>query len=295
MRKLKKYKIRKIIIVVTSLLVILFGILIFAEGKNNNLKKGQSEEKQGEQQKQEEQEEQEGVADNIEKNPESEQEKPEEPVNGIGNEEPQQPSDETDESITVENPEAIDVLINKSNNLPSTYVPKDLVTLSDVPTVLSNSEINQLRSVAYEALKELFNAAKDEEGYVLYARSGYRSYNTQSSLYSSYVETYGQKAADKYSAKPGQSEHQTGLSLDITCEGVNYQLSENFADTPEGKWVSENAHRFGFIIRYPKGKEDITQYNYEPWHIRYLGTDLAEKVYESGLTWEEYQGAGTHP
>lgn len=293
MKKHKKRKIRKIIIVIASLLLILFVILILAEGKNNNLKEETNNKSEEEQEEQEEQEE---ATDKIEKNPESEQEKePEEPENVIDNEEPQQPSGETGESITVENPEAIDVLINKSNNLPSTYVPKDLVTLSDVPTVLSNSEINQLRSVAYEALKELFNAAKDEEGYVLYARSGYRSYNTQSSLYSSYVETYGQKAADKYSAKPGQSEHQTGLSLDITCEGVNYQLSENFADTPEGKWVSENAHRFGFIIRYPKGKEDITQYNYEPWHIRYLGTDLAEKVYESGLTWEEFKGAGTHP
>ena len=176
----------------------------------------------------------------------------------------------------------------KKRNLPDSYVPEDLVTLSEVPTVLENPEVNQMRNAAYEALKELFKAAQDEEGYELYARSGYRSYNTQTSLYSSYVESYGKEAADKYSAKPGQSEHQTGLSIDITCEALNFRLDDTFGETKEGKWVAENAHRFGYIIRYPKDKEDITGYMYEPWHIRYLGTELAGKVFESGLTLEEY-------
>jgi len=189
--------------------------------------------------------------------------------------------------VIIEKPDAIDVLVNKTYNLPSTYVPQDLVSLDDVPTVLANPEVNQLRKVAYEALKELFEAAR-EEGYFLYARSGYRSYSTQSSLYESYVKNHGQSAADKYSAKPGQSEHQTGLAMDITCEAVNYQLDSIFGDTEEGKWVSENAHKYGFIVRYPKGKEDITGYNYEPWHIRYLGKELATEVYESGLTLEEF-------
>ncbi len=76
--------------------------------------------------------------------------------------------------------------------------------------------------------------------------------------------------------------------MDITCAAMNFQLDDTFGNTDEGKWVSENAHRFGFIVRYPKGKEDITGYFYEPWHIRYLGVELATKVYESGLTLEEY-------
>jgi len=205
---------------------------------------------------------------------------PEEPA-------PEEATEEPEFGKLVENPENIDVIVNKKRHLPENYVPEDLVPLTDVPTVLSNPEVNQLRKVAYEALKDLFEAAK-EEGYELHARSGYRSYYTQASLYASYVENYGKDAADKYSAKPGQSEHQTGLSMDITCEAVNYRLDTIFGDTEEGKWVAENAHRYGFIIRYPKGKEEITGYAYEPWHIRYLGVDLAEKVYESGLTLEEY-------
>ncbi|HHZ02354.1 MAG TPA: M15 family metallopeptidase [Tissierellia bacterium] len=201
--------------------------------------------------------------------------------------EPENPVESPEQIIIIEKPDAIDVLVNRIYNLPSSYVPQDLVTLEDVPTVLLNPEVNQLREVAYQALKELFKGA-EEAGYYLYARSGYRSYNTQSSLYSSYVNNHGQSAADKYSAKPGQSEHQTGLAMDITCEAMNYQLDTSFGDTEEGKWVAENAHKYGFIIRYPKGKEDITGYNYEPWHIRYLGKELAREVYESGLTLEEY-------
>jgi len=172
--------------------------------------------------------------------------------------------------------------------LPSDYVPKDLVALDDVPTVLPNPEINQLREAAYNALKELFEAAMEEENYSLFARSGYRSYDTQDALYSAYVANYGQEAADKFSAKPGQSEHQTGLAMDITTETMNYVLDITFGETIEGKWVQENAHRFGFIVRYPLGKEDITGYQYEPWHIRYVGKDLAKEIYESELTMEEY-------
>lgn len=196
--------------------------------------------------------------------------------------------DNIDVNGLVTNTDAYDVVVNKKRNLPSNYVPSDLVKLEDVPTVLQNPEINQLRKMAYEALKELFTAAKEEESYDLYARSGYRSYNTQNDLYNSYVVNHGKEAADKFSAKPGQSEHQTGLAIDITSESMNFQLSETFGDTEEGKWVAENAYRFGFIIRYPKGKENVTGYMYEPWHLRYLGKDLAKSVYESGLTLEEF-------
>ena len=196
--------------------------------------------------------------------------------------------DNINEDSLVTNVSAYDMIVNKTRNLPSSYVPEDLVPLDGIPKTLENPEVNQLRKVAYEALKELFAKAKEEKSFELYARSGYRSYNTQVGLYNSYVSKHGKEAADKFSAKPGQSEHQTGLSIDITCEAMNYLLDDTFFDTEEGKWVAENAHRFGFVIRYPKGKEDITGYQYEPWHLRYVGETLAKEVYESQLTLEEY-------
>lgn len=193
-----------------------------------------------------------------------------------------------DENNIVTNSDSIEVVVNKERNLSDDYIPKDLVSITDVPTCLASPEVNQLRKVASEALTTMFETAMDEIEIQLYARSGYRSYNTQVALYNGYVKNHGQEAADKFSAKPGQSEHQTGLAMDITSDSVNLQLTEDFGETDEGKWVSENAHRFGFIVRYPKGKEDITGYMYEPWHIRYVGEDLAKKVYESGLTLEQY-------
>lgn len=194
--------------------------------------------------------------------------------------------DNIDSEGVITNPSSFDAVMNKSRNLPSDYIPEDLVTLS-VPTCLLNPEVNQLRSDASQALTALFESAKEKE-LILVARSGYRSYNTQTALYNGIVNKYGQDYADKYSAKPGQSEHQTGLAIDITSESVALQLEEPFGETPEGIWVKENAHLFGFIIRYPKGKESITGYEYEPWHLRYLGKNLATEVYESGLTLEEF-------
>lgn len=186
--------------------------------------------------------------------------------------------DDEDQTITA--------LVNKQYSLDDNYAPDDLVTV-EVPTVLENPEVNQLRGVAAEALKSMFDKAK-ESGIYLHARSGYRSYETQVQLFQNYSEQHGVEAANRYSAKPGQSEHQTGLVMDVTSESVGYQLTEDFGETEEGKWVREHAHEFGFIVRYPEGAEDITGYIYEPWHLRYLGVDMATRVYESGLTYEEY-------
>lgn len=177
-------------------------------------------------------------------------------------------------------------LVNKNYSLEDDYVPDDLVTL-DVPTVLENPEINQLRKEAADALKEMINSA-EEENIDLYARSGYRSYQTQVQLFNNYVANNGEEAANKFSARPGESEHQTGLSIDVTSESVDYQLTESFGETAEGIWIQEQAHNFGFIIRYPEGKEEITGYQYEPWHLRYLGKEMATEVFESGLTYEEF-------
>jgi D-alanyl-D-alanine carboxypeptidase len=272
MRKINKRK-RRTIIIVTVLILIVFGAYLIIENINNDKLPPIDHEEEI----------QEEEASNEPEPAEEEPMEPEEPDEPA----PNQEAEGVEKGILIENPDSLDVIVNKKRNLPENYVPEDLTALTDIPTVLSNPEVNQLRKAAYEALKELFDAAK-EEGYELHARSGYRSYYTQASLYTSYVENYGKAAADKYSAKPGQSEHQTGLSMDITCEAINYKLDTTFGETEEGKWVAENAHRYGFIIRYPKGKEDITGYAYEPWHIRYLGVELAEKIYESGLTLEEY-------
>lgn len=136
---------------------------------------------------------------------------------------------------------------------------------------------------ASEQLKVMFNAAK-LEGISLWVKSGYRSYIDQKIIYNGYVERDGKEAADTYSARPGHSEHQTGLAFDLNS------TASSFADTPEGKWIAENSYKYGFIIRYPEGKESITGYMYEPWHVRYLGVEKAKEVYESGLCLEEFLG-----
>lgn len=202
----------------------------------------------------------------------------------------QEPTEEAGLPLDMEQdiltPSSLAVLANKQYSLEEDYAPEDLVTV-EVPTVLEDPEIKQMRKEAADALKDMFDAA-EKDGITLFARSGYRSYQTQVSLFQNYVSNHGEEAANKYSARPGQSEHQTGLAMDVTSESVNYQLTEEFGNTPEGEWVRENAHRYGFIIRYPKGKEAITGYIFEPWHLRYLGGELAAEVHESGLTYEEY-------
>jgi D-alanyl-D-alanine carboxypeptidase len=126
------------------------------------------------------------------------------------------------------------------------------------------------------------------DGVELKMTTAYRSYDFQKILYDSYVSREGEAAANKYSAKPGQSEHQTGLAADVSSPSVDYQLSNDYGRTAEGKWLAENAHRFGFIIRFPEGKEEITGYQHEPWHIRYVGRAAAKEIYERNLTLEEF-------
>ena len=127
-------------------------------------------------------------------------------------------------------------------------------------------------------------AAASAEGHNLFISSGFRSYATQTGLYNKYVANDGKADADRYSARPGHSEHQSGLSFDLNS------ISEAFGGQPAGIWVAEHGHEYGFIVRYPQGKEDITGYKWEPWHIRYVGVDAATKLHASGLTVEEYLG-----
>ena len=191
--------------------------------------------------------------------------------------------------VQVKNPDSNLVLVNKNYRLPSNYTPDDLVYL-DVPLYRDDTknEANYLRKEAANALKNLFNTAKNEEGYELIARSGFRSYETQVNLYNNYVSTRGQQYADSYSARAGHSEHQTGLTIDITAQSVNAGLSETFGQSKEGAWVAKNAHRFGFIIRYPQGRTSETGYEYEPWHLRYVGVEAATEIYQNNLILEDY-------
>lgn len=157
------------------------------------------------------------------------------------------------------------LIVNKSYPLPSNYNPG-------------------VNSEAKAALDQMFAAAKAEQNLDMWVCSGFRSYNVQKNLYNSYVRRDGVKNADRYSARPGYSEHQTGLAFDI-----NYADSR-FTGTPQAIWLAENAYKYGFILRYPEGKEHITGYMYEPWHYRYIGVENAAKIYSSGLTLEEYFG-----
>ncbi len=194
--------------------------------------------------------------------------------------------DTIDSNGIVTNPQAPDVLVNKQRGIAPEYKPDDLV-VPNVQFHQTNETVKQMRKEAAEALEKLFDAA-EEAGYTLYAVSGFRPYDMQANIYNYHINTYGEVYANTVSAAPGKSEHQTGWVMDITAKSAGYDLVEMFGETPEGIWVQQNAHHYGFIIHYEKGKEDITGYAYEPWHLRYLGEELAPKVYESGLTFDEY-------
>ncbi len=162
-----------------------------------------------------------------------------------------------------------------------TYIDGILIANKTYP--LPQSYNPGLSSEVQSQLNIMFEAAK-QDGINLFITSGFRSYNRQKELYNNYVKRDGKKAADTYSARPGHSEHQTGLAVDLNS------TANSFANTPEAKWIAENSYKYGFIVRYPKGKEDITGYIYEPWHVRYLGVEKATEVFESGLCLEEFLG-----
>jgi zinc D-Ala-D-Ala carboxypeptidase len=192
-----------------------------------------------------------------------------------------------DGKATVQNLDDLLIVANKERNLPEDYEPADLV-FPNVPFPFKEDlPKKKMRKEAAESVEVLFKAA-EEQGLELLAQSGYRSYDTQVSIFAYNADQFGEEKANQTSAQPGQSEHQTGLSLDVTSPRVNYELVEKFGETKEGKWVAENAHKYGFIIRYPKGKEEITGYQYEPWHLRYVGIEHSKKIHERGITLEEY-------
>lgn len=172
------------------------------------------------------------------------------------------------------------ILVNKYYKLPDKYAPNDIV---DIPTSYAFSG-NKIKKEVLEAFTEMANAAK-KDNITLIINSGYRTYEYQKSIYDSYKKTGGEEYADSYAARPDYSEHQTGLALDIVSYGMTMK---NFADSDTYKWLIANCTDYGFILRYPKGKEKITGYEYESWHYRYVGKDLAKKIESSGITFDEY-------
>lgn len=172
------------------------------------------------------------------------------------------------------------VVVNKKRALnPTSYAPTDLVSVG-------NNQ--QLRKEAADALATMIAAAKTE-GLSISALSGYRSYSRQETVYANEVKNYGQAVADTESAKPGHSEHQTGWAVDVGGGGCG--IEDCFGTTAEGKWVAAHAYEYGFIVRYTAAKQEITGYRAEPWHIRYIGTELSAEMHKQNvITLEEFFG-----
>jgi D-alanyl-D-alanine carboxypeptidase len=181
----------------------------------------------------------------------------------------------------IDNPYKIDVIVNKNNKLSYFYRPYDLVKLNENYAY----QDKYLRNEAAINFEKLSEEAK-ELGYNIIVVSAYRSYFYQNVLYNNYIDTLGEEKALLASAKPGHSEHQTGLSIDVATNNISYS---DFESTNEFKWLKNNAHKYGFILRYPKGKENITGFKYEPWHYRYVGVELATYLYETNKVLEEIE------
>lgn len=176
-------------------------------------------------------------------------------------------------------------LVNKNSWLSSGYKPTGLTSMDKDYTfaqVKSKKNVNT-------AYGKLYSVAK-KKGYTIKVLSAYRTYSLQKELFAYWTKVDGVKQALRTSAKAGRSEHQTGYALDVSCAKVGWDLVEDFGATPEGKWLSKNAHTYGFIVRYGKDTEKITGYAYEPWHLRYVGVKAAGEIYNSKVTLEEYLG-----
>ncbi|GAA0075997.1 M15 family metallopeptidase [Clostridium sp. CTA-5] len=174
------------------------------------------------------------------------------------------------------------LLVNKENGLNSNYIPENL-SIPNIPfSDSSDYEEKHIAGIIVNPLENLVNTAK-KEGIILFGNSGYRSYESQKNVYKNRVRSQGKALADAYVAKPGFSEHQTGLCIDITNKDRYF-----IEGTKEADWLAKNCYKFGFIIRYPKEKKNITNIEYEPWHIRYVGKEAAKYIYNNKITLEEY-------
>lgn len=196
---------------------------------------------------------------------------------------------DADGNVIIDDPYDLLVIANKKRKLPDGFKPNDLVVPKVSFSYQGVEEKSHMRKEAAEALEKLF-ALGLKDGIQLRAVSGFRSMETQKTIFEYNIKTQGQYETERVSSKPGFSEHQTGLAIDVSADRVNNTLEENFGDTIEGQWLAKHAHEAGYIIRYLKGKEDVTGYAYEPWHIRYVGEETAKKIAERHITLEEYIG-----
>lgn len=174
------------------------------------------------------------------------------------------------------------ILVNKYYLLDENFEPNDLV---DFPSKYAWGTGNRIRTIVYDAYLNMWNAAY-EQGYYLMVNSSYRSYSEQAEVYNDYKEFKGEIYADSIAARPGASEHQTGLALDI-FEKTN-SSTKTFKDSSAFAWLKDNSYKYGFILRYPEGAEKTTGYSSEAWHYRYVGIELAADIYNKGITLDEY-------
>lgn len=192
-------------------------------------------------------------------------------------------------------PASIWVVVNKQRPLnPPDYAPDDL-TVPNVPLRVPGDASMQLREEAATALETMFTAAK-KQGFNLMLSSGYRSYSFQMSLYGSYVQTQGKAAADTFSARPGYSEHQTGLAADVEPTNQQCDVNQCFGQLPEGEWLAANSYKYGFIIRYTAANHTVTGYEPEPWHVRYIGVAASTEMHkENSPALESFFGLPAAP
>ena len=186
------------------------------------------------------------------------------------------PEDRTEDANIPEDldsPDSTTVIVNKARPLPSDFAPDDLVKLPNDLT----AESQQLRERAAEATEEMFKAAEDD-GVTLQVVSSYRSFEYQQRIYNSYLDEFGDDATDAMSARPGYSEHQTGLAMDVDTPDGDDTLTSAFGDTEAGQWLADHAHEYGFVIRFPEDQEEITGFQYEPWHLRYFSEQYATHI-----------------
>ena len=199
----------------------------------------------------------------------------------------QSPNNKNESIQVVAQPHSVPVLINKTLSLPENFKPQNLVYPNVAFIFNEKIEKRMMRKEAATALEQLFIGAK-KDGVTLLGVSAYRSYATQKALFDRYVAKDGYEKARTYSAVPGTSEHQTGLAIDVTGGNGKCAAEDCFGATKEAAWLNQHASQYGYIIRYPKGKENITGYKYEPWHLRYVGKDVAASVSKQKITLEEY-------
>ncbi|HEX9679339.1 MAG TPA: M15 family metallopeptidase [Candidatus Saccharimonadales bacterium] len=197
---------------------------------------------------------------------------------------------EFDKSLySLDQPGSLWWVVNKQRFIPGDYLPADLTSPDIKLRWAADAESMQVREVIRSDLEAMVRAAR-QAGHELMLVSAYRSFAYQKQLYDNYVKAYGEDEASRFSAKPGTSEHQTGLAIDLGRTDGKCEIEQCFGDTAEGRWLASNAAKYGFIVRYQKGREAVTGYQYEPWHFRYVGRELAAEIKQTGLTMEEYFG-----